>query len=148
MTFTDFNDRGQPLHMTGTGDVWDLGALSFPGNDQDGSYEYDALGRLTDHEVRFVANDATYLDIHIDYDDAARRRNWDIKVNTSSFDGGSGPGENGWSERFDEDNRLVERERFTRAGDRGHAGYVPLALSLRRRGPAAHHRLRGARLRR
>jgi YD repeat-containing protein len=119
LTFTAFNERGQPLHMTRTGDVWDLGPLSFPGNDQVGSYAYDARGRLTDHEVRFVANDATYLDMHIVYDDAARRRNWDVEVDTSSFDGGSGPGVNGRSELFDEENRLVESERFSPPGTVG-----------------------------
>ena len=119
ITFTDFDERGQPLHMTRTGDVWDLGPHSFPGNDQVGSYAYDALGRLTDHEVRFVENDATYLDIHIVYDDVARRRNWDIVVDTSSFDGGSGPGVNGQSERFDDQNRLVESERFSPPGGVG-----------------------------
>jgi len=117
ITFTDFNERGQPLRMTRTGEERDLGSYSFPANDEYGSYTYDALGRLTDHEVRYVANDATALDIHIVYDDAARRRYWTAKSDTSSFDNSAGAGESRWSELFDEEDRIVEWEWSWRPAD-------------------------------
>ena len=120
IAFTEFNERGQPLHMTRTGDDWNLGDHSIPANNEYGTYEYDALERLIHHETRFSANDSLHVDIDIEYDDAARRRNWNVTVDISGIDpNAGGPGENGGSELFDEENQLVELDWFTPPGTVG-----------------------------
>ena len=111
-TVDAFDDAGRPLHATDKGPDWVYpyeGTLPGTGN-QFANYAYDAHGRLTFREFRFVSNGAAWWSETIAYDDAARRRNGQVILDTSSVDPGSPlPGVNGGYDLFDAEGRLVEQ---------------------------------------
>jgi len=108
------NASGEPtqarcLHpdtRTPDGRVFELGDDTF-------TFDYDVFGRLVDQEQAETASGRTLVSTHVTYDDAARRRDFDVVV----LPGDPREGVNTNSELLDEELRLVERSGVIAGGD-------------------------------
>lgn len=77
------------------------------------SFAYDSFGRLVEQEQSETASGRTLVSTHVTYDDAARRRDFEIVV----LPGDPRQGDNTRSEVLDENMRLVERSGMIAGGD-------------------------------
>lgn len=77
------------------------------------SFAYDSFGRLVDEEQSETASGRTLVSTHVTYDDASRRRDFDVVV----LPGDPRRGDNSRTELLDEDMRLVELSGVVAGGD-------------------------------
>jgi hypothetical protein len=77
------------------------------------TFAYDAFGRLVDQEQSETASGRVLVGTHVTYDDAARRRDFDVVV----LPGDPREGQNSRSELLDEEMRLVEQSGLVAGGD-------------------------------
>lgn len=77
------------------------------------TFAYDGFGRLVDQEQTETASGRTLVGTHVTYDDAARRRDFEVVV----LPGDPRQGDNTRSELLDADMRLVEKSGAIAGGD-------------------------------